>query len=80
LIKERPIGRHPTSPDDESYLCPNDLSLGRSTSRVPRGPFLQTDNPRHKYEFIQKVWKICGDDGLEKTFQVSLFNKNGQPY
>ena len=32
LINERPIGRHPTSPDDESYLCPNDLLLGRSTS------------------------------------------------
>ena len=29
LINERPIGRHPTSPDDESYLCPNDLLLGR---------------------------------------------------
>ena len=38
LINERPIGRHPTSPDDESCLCPNDLLLGRSTSRVPSGP------------------------------------------
>ena len=55
LVNERPIGRHPTSPDDESYLCPNDLLLGRSTSRVPSGPFAQTDNPRHRCEFIQKV-------------------------
>ena len=55
LINERPIGRHPTSPDDESYLCPNDLLLGRSTSRVPSGPFVQTNNPRHRYEFIQKI-------------------------
>lgn len=55
LINERPIGRHPTSPDDESYLCPNDLLLGRSTSRVPSGPFIQTDNPRRRYEFIQKI-------------------------
>ena len=31
LINERPIGRHLTSLDDESYLCPNDLLLGRST-------------------------------------------------
>ena len=43
LVNERPIGKHPTSPDDESYLCPNDLLLGRSTSRVPSGPFAQTD-------------------------------------
>ena len=55
LVNERPIGRHPTSPDDESYLCPNDLLLGRSTSRVPSGPFAQTDNPRRRYEFIQKI-------------------------
>ena len=55
LINERPIGRHPTSPDDESYLCPNDLLLGRSTSRVPSGPFIQTDNPRRRYEFIQNI-------------------------
>ena len=38
LINERPIGRHPTSPDDGTYLCPNDLLLGRSTARVPSGP------------------------------------------
>ena len=35
LVNERPIGRHPTSPEDETYLCPNDLLFGRSTSRVP---------------------------------------------
>ena len=39
LINERPIGRHPTDPNDGAYLSPNDLLLGRSTSRVPSGPF-----------------------------------------
>ena len=47
LINERPIGRHPTSPDDGTYLCPNDLLLGRSTARVPSGPFKFTYNPQH---------------------------------
>ncbi|PFX25807.1 hypothetical protein AWC38_SpisGene9564 [Stylophora pistillata] len=28
LLNERPIGRHPTSPEDGTYLCPNDLLLG----------------------------------------------------
>ena len=51
LINERPIGRHLTSLDDESYLCPNDLLLGRSTLRVPS----QTNNPQHRYEFLQKI-------------------------
>ena len=55
LVHERPIGRHPTSPDDDSYLCPNDLLLGRSTSRVPSGPFAQTENPRYRFEFIQRI-------------------------
>ena len=29
------------------------------------------------YEFIQKFSIISGEDGLEITFQVSLYNKNG---
>ena len=61
LINERPIGRHPTSPDDGSYLCPNHLLLGRSTPRVPSGPFKETTNPRHRFEYIQRLvdsfWK-----------------------
>lgn len=61
LVNERPIGRHPTSPDDGTYLCPNDLLLGRATSRVPSGPFRETSNPRQRFEFVQNVvnyfWK-----------------------
>ena len=60
LLNERPIGRHPTSPDDK-YLCPNDLLLGRSTSRIPNGPFAQSTDPRRRFEFVQMVtdnfWK-----------------------
>ncbi len=39
IVTERPIGRHPNSPDGGDYLFPNDLLLGRSTPRVPSGPF-----------------------------------------
>ena len=28
LVNERPVGRHPTSPEDGTYLYPNDLLLG----------------------------------------------------
>ena len=55
LVNERPIGRHSTSPDDRIYLCPNDLLLGRSTPRVLSGPFRETSNPNHCYEFVQSV-------------------------
>ena len=61
LINERSIGRHPRSPEDGSYLCPNDLLLGRSTTRVPSGPFKESTNPRLRFEFIQNIvnsfWK-----------------------
>ena len=55
LVNERPIGRHRTSPDDGTYLCPNDLLLGRATSRVPSGPFRESSNPRQQFEFVQNV-------------------------
>jgi hypothetical protein len=61
LVNERPIGRHPQSPEESAYLCPNDLLLGRSTSRVPSGPFKEFANHRRRHEFIQSLveafWK-----------------------
>lgn len=63
LVKERPIGRHPTMPEDGAYLCPNDLLLGRSTSRVQSGPFRETSNPRHRYEFVQRIMDTFGRSG-----------------
>ena len=32
LVNHRPIGRIPDDPDDGSYLCPNDILLGRASS------------------------------------------------
>ena len=65
LLNERPIGRHPTSPDDK-YLCPNDLLLGRSTSKIPIGPFIYSADPRRRFELVQMVtdnfWKKWARD------------------
>ena len=61
LVNQRPIGRIPNDPDDGAYLCPNDILLGRATNTVPQGPFRHTENPRHRFEFCQKIvdsfWK-----------------------
>ena len=58
LMNQRPIGRIPNDPDDGSYLCPNEP---RATSMVPKGPFRETRNPRHRVEFIQKIVDtFCG--------------------
>ncbi|KAG1650686.1 hypothetical protein GQR58_027818 [Nymphon striatum] len=55
LVNQRPIGRKPTDPDDGSYICPNDILLGRASSEIPSGPFCQTKDPRRRLEFIQKI-------------------------
>ena len=55
LVNERPIGRHPTSTDDGYYLCPNNLLLGRCSTRVPSGPFNETCSPAQRFEFVQRI-------------------------
>ena len=41
IVNQRPIGKHPTHPDDGSYLCPNDLLLGTASPQIPQDPFKQ---------------------------------------
>ena len=55
LVNQRPIGALPTTPDDGTYLCPNDLILGRSTARVPQGPFKERSSRKHRLDFIQAL-------------------------
>lgn len=66
LVNERPIGRHPTSVEDGSYLSPNDLLLGRSNNRVPNDTFDVTTSHRKRYAFVQRVvssfWKRWTED------------------
>ncbi|XP_078384112.1 uncharacterized protein LOC144666577 [Oculina patagonica] len=68
LVNQRPIGRIPNDPDDGAYLCPNDILLGRASSTVPQGPFRRKENPRHRFEFCQKIvdsfWKKWARDVL----------------
>ena len=55
LVNQRPIGRPPNDPDDGSYLCPNDMLLGRASPQVPQGPFEETRNPRRRVKFVQNI-------------------------
>ncbi|XP_033104578.1 uncharacterized protein LOC117107129, partial [Anneissia japonica] len=77
LVNQRPIGRVPNDPDDGSYLCPNDILLGRSSSRVPQGPFKETKDPRNRFAFVQRIveafWKIWSRD----VFPHLVPRKNG---
>lgn len=55
IVNQRPIGCLPNDPNDGSYLCPNDMLLGRASSVISQGPFKETRNPRHRVEFVQKI-------------------------
>ena len=61
LVNQRPIGLKPASPDEGTYLCPNDLLLGRSTNHAPQGPFAEGSNVKQRMNFIQDIvnnfWK-----------------------
>ena len=78
LVNERPIGRIPNDPDDGSYVCPNDMLLGRATSHVPQGPFRETNNPRQRVEFVQKIvdsfWKRWTRDVFPPLFPRKKWN------
>ena len=59
LVNERPIGRHPASPEERN-LCPNDLILGRSSSKVPQGLFESLSSKSRFYnvqQVIQSFWR-----------------------
>ena len=66
LVNDRPIGRHPTETDEEVYLSPNDLLLGRTGQRIPAGPFNLTTNKYVRHRLMQKIgdtfWRRWTED------------------
>ena len=55
LLNERPIGTKETDPNEGSYLCPNDLILGRASSSVPIGQWDEAENFKKRWKFVQQV-------------------------
>jgi hypothetical protein len=55
LVSERPIGKMNLDVSDGAYLCPNDLILGRATSRTASGPFDESKHPKRRHDFIQQI-------------------------
>ena len=55
LVNERPIGHISNDPDDGSYLCPNQLLLGRASNRVPSGPFGDPKNLKQRFLLLQQI-------------------------
>ena len=61
IVNERPIGVTPSTVEDGSYICPNDMLLGRSSNKPPSGNFDTTINSRRRLYFVQRLvdafWK-----------------------
>ena len=56
LMNERPIGTKPGfSLEMGTYLCPNDLLLGRSSGYCPNGMYEANGDHKRRLEFIQKI-------------------------
>ncbi|XP_033730738.1 uncharacterized protein LOC117320185 [Pecten maximus] len=60
-LNERPIGKKNSDPNEGSYLCPNDLLLGRASIRVPPGTWSTKESFKVRWKFVQQVvdvfWK-----------------------
>ena len=56
LLNERPIGMKPGYDISlGTYLCPNDLLLGRASNKVPNGPIFDTSDVRKRFSIIQSI-------------------------
>ena len=55
LLNERPIGTKTRDPNEGTYLCPNDLMLGRASNQVPSGNMESVDDPWKRFKFIQQI-------------------------
>ena len=56
VINRRPIGIKPGNTIEYgSYLCPNDLLLGRNSRYAPNGPWTADDNPRKRLQFMNMI-------------------------
>ncbi|XP_033127834.1 uncharacterized protein LOC117125437 [Anneissia japonica] len=73
LANERPIGKHSIDPQDGAYLCPNDLLLGRSSGKVPDGPW--SDN-KGDIVMVQDSNMVRGKWRIGRVTEASLSADN----
>jgi hypothetical protein len=75
LLNQRPIGRTPNDLADGTYICPNDILLGRASTNTPQCPFRETKNPRHRYEF----WRSADRRQFLEKMVSRCFSIDGSP-
>ena len=58
IVNQRPIWIHSTDLEDGSFVCPNDLILGRASPNFAQGHFLEQDSHKFRFDYIQQVVEI----------------------
>ena len=70
LLNERPIGIPPSDPEEGTYLCPNDLLLGRASAQVPPGIMDTSNDPNKRVVLVQQI-----ADAFWRKWQRDYFHK-----
>ena len=55
ILNDRPIRVNNATVQDFTYLCPNDMLLGRSSSKAPVGTFCKTNSLIKRTIFIESI-------------------------
>ena len=77
LVNQRPIGRIPNDPDDGSYLCPNDMLLGRSSSKSRKAHSKQPIIQEIVWSLYSELSTHFGLDGQTMFFSHLSQERNG---
>ena len=73
LVNQRPIGRHPTEPENGSYLYPNELIIGGNKSQIAQDHFHVKEIP-----IYTKFNRCISENGAEITFLTSSSEASGE--
>jgi transposase InsO family protein len=77
LVNQRPIGRVPNDPDDGSYLCPNDMLLGKHHLVYLKGHLKKPETPDGESNSCRRLLIPFGIVGREMYFRYFYRGKSG---
>ena len=72
LLNQRPIGVKTKHPDQGTYLCPNDLLLGRVTSTAPSGFIEQVVNLSARGQFVPRIVTSFWQKWMQDVFHIMI--------
>ena len=75
VLNERPIGTKTSNPEQGSYLCPNDLLLGRTKASAPVGLWHECGNERRRLDVINQIVRHFQTKWVQQYFPSLIIRK-----